>query len=117
MSETASPPDSPLITIDEVAALLGVTPDAARKQLSRWAIGGTTYYPAAAVRTAHAARKGRGNWAPASLNEGRYDLHENDGLHWWTCKGCSKQSGVYATKRGARNSAERHADKCTVDPA
>jgi hypothetical protein len=49
-------------TITEVAAHLGLTPDGARKQLSRWRITGERHYPAHLVQAHHAARKGSGNW-------------------------------------------------------
>ncbi|PWG13876.1 hypothetical protein DF268_08365 [Streptomyces sp. V2] len=66
-----------LWTIAEVAAHLGVKPDSARGNLSRWKVRarerrideqGRAYslYDPDEVRKAYAARPGRGNWKPES---------------------------------------------------
>lgn len=47
-------------TIDQVADHLGITVDAARKQLSRWGIKGLRHYPAGAVIARNAERPGQG---------------------------------------------------------
>lgn len=49
-------------TIQEVAAYLGISQDAARGQLSRMGIRGETHYPVQEIIARHTARKGRGNW-------------------------------------------------------
>ncbi|MCT2591161.1 hypothetical protein LHJ74_14800 [Streptomyces sp. N2-109] len=64
------PDDTELWSIAEAAEYLGIKPSSARGQLSRWGVRGThrvgtdgrarAYYPAAAVRAAHAARPGPG---------------------------------------------------------
>jgi hypothetical protein len=64
-------PQEELWTTEQVADYLGITRDAARKQLSRWGITATYRYPqgrnlygslflASQVRSAHVSRPGRG---------------------------------------------------------
>ncbi|KMS78360.1 hypothetical protein ACH49_16720 [Streptomyces leeuwenhoekii] len=64
-------PQEELWTTQQVADHLGITRDAARKQLSRWGITAAYRYPeernlygslflASKVRTAHASRPGKG---------------------------------------------------------
>lgn len=61
---TEHPKDDECWSIAEVAAHLGITEAAARRQLSRWGITGARHYPADQVREAQTSRPGRGNRTP-----------------------------------------------------
>jgi predicted DNA-binding transcriptional regulator AlpA len=73
--------------------------------------GRTPRWTTAAVDQWLASRPDR---SARSLNEDRYDLHVNNWLHWWVCKGCGRRSGSYTTEHGARASAERHVQDCAI---